>query len=88
MDVATKKLRPQMKGMSSRWKGMISNFYLMYYPGRRRNKYTIMIMSHSPWRKGLPEALEMLEMCLWTWREISFTRLGGVLHSVSVVLEP
>ena len=34
-------------------------------------------MLHSPLRRGLPEALETIEMCLRNWRGVVFTWLGG-----------
>ena len=45
--VATKILGPQLKLMSSRQKGVLSELGTVYSPGRRGKKYSIIVMSHS-----------------------------------------
>ena len=77
MSVAAKTLRPHLKAVSSRWKGVLYDFYPMNSPMRRRKKYAIIIMSHYAWRKGLPKVLSMLEMFWRTWVGTIFTWLGG-----------
>ena len=42
--VAANKLQPQLKVMSSRRKGVLSDLDPVYSPGRRRNNYSIIIM--------------------------------------------
>ena len=71
--VDAKTLWPHLKAMSSRKKVALFDLDPMYYPGWRRKKYEIIIMSYSPWRRESPEALAMIEICLMTWRGIGFT---------------
>ena len=62
MSVSTKTLRPQLKEMSSRQKGVMSDLDPVYSHGWRRKKYKILITSHSAWRMGYPKELEMVEI--------------------------
>ena len=62
MAVAAKMLWPHLNKTYLRQKGVMLNLDPVYYPGRRRNKYAIIIMSHSYRRTGLPATLEMIEI--------------------------
>ena len=56
----------------------------VYYPGQRREKYAVMIMLHSSWMTGLPEATEMIVMCRRASRGIDSTCIGGGIALCSI----
>ena len=55
--VAAKILRPQLKAMSSRRKGVLSNLESVYSTRRRRNNQEIIIMSHPPLEEGVAQSI-------------------------------
>ena len=62
MAVDAKTLFPQLKAIYLRQNRVLSDLDPVYSPGRRRKKYSIMIMLHSARRKGQTNALATLEI--------------------------
>ena len=66
-----------MKEVYSRHNGVLSDLDAMYSPGRRRNKYAMIIILLSAMMRGSPNAVAILEMWQITWRGVGLTHLGG-----------
>ena len=62
VEMEAKTQRAHMKVTSLRRNGVLLDLDPLYSPGKRRNKYVIMIISHSACSTGSPEDEVMLEM--------------------------